>query len=115
MILATDTHYGKHAIRTAGVLFQGWDDEEAASIHIDERVASAAPYQPGMFYLRELPHILLLLEKLPAPPTTIIVDGYVYLDEVGRKGLGAHRIPTLLKFADRLCRNGRLPLLAPSK
>lgn len=79
----------------AGVLFQDWGGEEAASVRIDEQVASAAPYQPGRFYLRELPHILSLLAKLPSPPLTTLVDGYVYLDEAGRKGLGGHLFEAL--------------------
>lgn len=47
-----------------------------------------APYEPGRFYLRELP---ALRAVIPARDVElIVVDGYVDLDPNGRPGLGAH-------------------------
>jgi deoxyribonuclease V len=47
-------------------------------------------YQPGEFYKREMPIILLLLEELPQLPKIIVIDGYVYLDRYQKAGLGYH-------------------------
>lgn len=42
------------------------------------------------FYRRELPCILSLFHRIPETATTIIVDGFVFLDDEGKFGLGAH-------------------------
>jgi deoxyribonuclease V len=47
-------------------------------------------YAPGEFYRRELPLLLAALKKLDAQPDAILIDGYVWLDVKGRRGLGAH-------------------------
>jgi deoxyribonuclease V len=46
-------------------------------------------YQPGRFYLRELPAIHAVLATT-SPLDLLIIDGYVDLDPHGRAGLGAH-------------------------
>jgi len=48
-----------------------------------------APYEPGAFYLRELPPLRAVI---PAADELglVVVDGYVDLDPDGRPGLGAH-------------------------
>jgi deoxyribonuclease V len=46
-------------------------------------------YQPGRFYLRELPAINAVLATTN-PLDLLIIDGYVDLDPHGRAGLGAH-------------------------
>ena len=48
-----------------------------------------AEYAPGQFYLRELPCLLAVIDRLDALPRTIVVDGYVFLGPE-RPGLGAH-------------------------
>ena len=63
-------------------------------------LAEALPYEPGNFYVRELPAILAVIADLDAPPTLVIVDGYADLDPHGRPGLGAHlhaslRVPVI--------------------
>lgn len=52
-------------------------------------VPAGAPYQPGEFYLRELPPLRAVI---PASDelALIVVDGYVDLDPGGRRGLGAY-------------------------
>ncbi len=95
MILATDTHYGARTARTAGVLFRRWTDTEPLSTHVLEQDETAAAYQPGAFYLRELPCIVAFLSSLSARPSIVVIDGYVHLDEHGRKGLGAHLFDAL--------------------
>ena len=48
-----------------------------------------APYQPGQFYLRELPPLRAVLHRIPGL-SLLVVDGYADLDPDGRPGLGAH-------------------------
>ena len=60
---------------------------------VDERVhrlATAAPYQPGRFFARELPALHAVLADLAHPVSLLVIDGYVDLDPQGRPGLGAH-------------------------
>jgi deoxyribonuclease V len=47
------------------------------------------PYQPGQFYLRELPPLRAVLHGIPGLGL-LVVDGYADLDPDGRPGLGAH-------------------------
>ena len=47
------------------------------------------PYQPGEFYLRELPPLHAVLHGIPGLGL-LVVDGYADLDPGGRPGLGAH-------------------------
>ena len=46
------------------------------------------PYQPGRFYLRELPPLHAVLDGLTGM-TLLVIDGYADLDPDGRPGLGA--------------------------
>jgi len=89
MIVAVDSFYSEKQAMTAGVTFQDWPDDQPIETM---RKLSAIPagYQPGNFYQREMPLILGLLKQLPALPACVVIDGYVTLDEAGRKGLGAH-------------------------
>lgn len=60
---------------------------------LEEIVLKRGPqkaYAPGEFYRRELPLLLAVLEKLEHSPDAILIDGYVWLDAKGRRGLGAH-------------------------
>jgi deoxyribonuclease V len=54
-----------------------------------------APYEPGRFYLRELPCLLAVLARAPAPLAAAVVDGYVWLADETRPGLGAHLFESL--------------------
>jgi deoxyribonuclease V len=105
-------------LRAAGdtglVSFDGWRRFAAVDVHypagggacaalvvaadagfggvLDERVTwldTVAPYQPGRFYLRELPAIEAVLATTD-PVDLLIIDGYVDLDPDARPGLGAH-------------------------
>ncbi len=51
-------------------------------------VPDVEPYQPGRFYLRELPPLRTVLDSL-AEMALLIIDGYADLDPDGRPGLGA--------------------------
>ena len=71
----------------ACVLARSWTDEHAAE-EIVARVEGVAPYEPGRFYLRELPCLEAVLAKVRAPLEAVVVDGHVWLDG-DRPGLGA--------------------------
>lgn len=89
MILAVDVHYEDDSATAAGVLFQSWESDEPESETV-LRVRSTSEYVPGQFYLRELPCILSLIEDLGRPFSCIIIDGYVFLGEERKPGLGMH-------------------------
>lgn len=98
MFLATDTRYLADRTATAGILFDDW----TASVGLREVVhtsASAAAYVPGRFYLRELPAILDLVNKLDETLEVLVIDAYVWLDQRGTPGLGAHLFEAMGKSA----------------
>ncbi len=87
MIVATDVQYDEEAdcACAAAVAFDDWADAEPGrSWSLD--VEGLAPYEPGRFYLRELPCLLALLDGIEAD--VVVVDGYVQLGDA--PGLGAH-------------------------
>ncbi len=53
-------------------------------------VDDVEPYESGSFYKRELPCILAVLKLVDLTDVeAIVVDGYVYVDDNERPGLGA--------------------------
>lgn len=91
MILAFDTYYSDGGkAKTVCLAFERWEDAEPFAIH-SAFMENVADYTPGEFYKRELPCILDLFEKLPYEDIeTIVVDGFVFLDDDGKSGLGGH-------------------------
>ena len=90
MILAFDTYYFENKAKTVCISFDDWSDEENYTVDT-ETIENIEEYQSGEFYKRELPCILSLLNKIEIKNiTTIIVDGFVYLDDDKRPGLGGH-------------------------
>ncbi len=90
MLLAFDAHYTDTTTRLAAAVFEDWTDAEAQEIRTWHG-GPAAAYQPGEFYKRELPLILTALEDFDLSTLdAIIIDGYVYLNDQGRLGLGGH-------------------------
>lgn len=88
MLAIVDVHYFEEKARAACVLAHSWGSSEPERTWTVE-VTPIAPYEPGRFYLRELPCLLAVLKKAP-PVEQIVIDGYVWLDEAHRAGLGAH-------------------------
>ena len=86
---AVDVHY----LRTGGARAAAVLAADAAFAHVLAEhtavVPQVAPYRPGEFYLRELPPLRAVLEKLSGLGL-LVVDGYADLDPAGRPGLGAH-------------------------
>ena len=89
MIVCIDVGYREDTARAACIAFDDWDDACSINEYTVDLVG-IEPYVPGQFYRRELPCVLAVLDKLPTPPAVIVVDGYVWLDDNGRKGLGVH-------------------------
>ena len=89
MLLATDVYYHTDHAKAAGILFD-WPDRAPAR-ELTAHATSIQPYRPGLFYERELPCLQLLLAQLDLGEiSAIIVDGYVFTDNDGAPGLGAH-------------------------
>lgn len=87
MKLAVDTYYTESYAKTVGILFDEWGQEHPEKTIISYK-KDVLPYESGAFYKRELPCILKLLEEIKDPVDLILVDGYVFLDDEGKGGLG---------------------------
>ena len=86
---AIDVQYdsNKSAI-VACIGFKNWNDKKPIYLktHFIEEIE---PYQAGLFYKRELPCLLEALKELDNIES-VIVDGYVWLEEKSHYGLGMH-------------------------
>jgi deoxyribonuclease V len=86
---AVDVHYPDTGGASAALVvaadprFARLTEEHAAWL------PTVGEYQPGRFYLRELPAIVAVLART-ARLDLLVIDGYVDLDPYGRPGLGAH-------------------------
>ncbi|WP_344799762.1 endonuclease V [Litoribacillus peritrichatus] len=86
--LAIDVHYEKNTAFVAGVSFTDSSQTKPDQVYYSE-LEVPGEYEPGEFYKRELPCITKLLDEHCLNPSVIIIDGYVYLDEANKWGLGA--------------------------
>lgn len=95
MLLAFDAHYRDDCSILAGAVFHKWEDEQAAEMRTWQ-FGEMPAYEPGKFYLRELPLLTQALSTFDSRAIdAIIIDGYVYLDAKGRLGLGGHLFASL--------------------
>lgn len=95
MIAAVDSHYHNHIAKTALIVFENWSSKMFAQSFAEEREIPSQ-YISGQFYKRELPGILNVLKNIDLNAIQIIVvDGYVFLNDNGQKGLGADLYDTL--------------------
>lgn len=94
MMLAIDVHYRDDLGHAAGVLFSDWQ-ASVPDATLTSRVTSVGAYEPGQFYKRELPCLLQLIRDHHIRPSTVIIDGYVFLDGLSRPGLGKHLFDAL--------------------
>ncbi len=104
MIASLDVDYRETEACAAAVTFLDWGDASP----LEERVVcipDVQPYEPGQFFRRELPCLLEVLKTLPGL-STIIIDGYVWLDAASKPGLGAHLHEAL---------GGRVPVIGVAK
>ncbi|KQZ42658.1 endonuclease V [Duganella sp. Root1480D1] len=105
MLLAVDVQYRDDCGFAAGVLFQDWLSERPLRT-VSARVDGIGEYVPGEFYKRELPCILKLLEGVDEQIDCIVIDGFVFLDDEARPGLGKHLFDALA---------GRYPIVGVAK
>lgn len=97
MILAFDTYYFDNKAKTVCISFENWSNEINYNI-VTEIIENIEEYIPGEFYKRELPCILSLLNRFELNTVeTIIIDGFVYLDNDEKFGLGAYLYEKLNK------------------
>jgi exodeoxyribonuclease-5/deoxyribonuclease V len=90
MILAFDTYYFENKAKTVCIGFDNWQANAPIVVHVDI-VEDVEEYTPGEFYRRKLPCILKLLDKIDRQDIeAIVVDGFVYLDDQQKLGLGGH-------------------------
>lgn len=85
--LALDVQYQGNSATAAGIVFPTWD-AQMQSAHYTAHIDTVADYQPGHFYLRELPCLEKIIQQVGRPLTTIVIDGYVTLGDDQRPGLG---------------------------
>ncbi|SHL30560.1 endonuclease V [Flavobacterium chilense] len=89
-ILAFDTYYFDGKAKTVCLEFLNWNESENYKVHT-EIIENVEDYVPGEFYRRELPCILSLLNQIDLKTVqVIIIDGFVYLDDDKKYGLGGH-------------------------
>jgi deoxyribonuclease V len=90
MILILDTYYYDDKGKTVCLSFEDWNNEENYLIY-SETISDIQEYVSGEFYKRELPCILSLLTKIDLTEVkTIIIDGFVFLNDEDKFGLGAY-------------------------
>ncbi|SHG90914.1 endonuclease V [Pedobacter caeni] len=105
MILALDSYYPDNAY-TICLSFENWNDPAPKEI-FTEITPLADEYEPGFFYKRELPCILSMLKKINLENVeTIVIDGFVTLDDSGKLGLGGYLHETL---------NRKIPIIGVAK
>lgn len=107
MMYCLDVHYRAAGAVAGAAGFARWDDASASSLTVVAIPAGrVAAYVPGELYRRELPCLLAVVAKLPEPPALLVIDGYVWLGDGSRPGLGAHLFEAL---------DGRVPVVGVAK
>lgn len=90
MILAFDTFYFEDKAKTVALEFESWTNETITKVY-EETISGIDEYIPGEFYKRELPCILSLLKQIDLTHCqTIIIDGFVVLNDEDAIGLGGY-------------------------
>lgn len=106
MILAFDVHYRENEAKSVCLAFENWVDVEPKNTLIS-MVSPIEEYETGAFYKRELPCIIEILKDIDLSIVKyVIIDGYVYLDNHGKAGLG-HYVYDFLK--------GKIPVIGVAK
>jgi deoxyribonuclease V len=97
MILAFDTYYFDQKAKTICLEFAEWNEDKNFKVH-SEIIDNIEEYIPGEFYKRELPCILSLLKQIDLSTIeVIVVDGFVYLNDENKYGLGGYLYEKLNK------------------
>jgi deoxyribonuclease V len=88
-IAILDVDYRTRGARAACVIAEDWESATPVASCISD-IEAVSEYEPGAFYRRELPCLLQVLGVLPFSPDVVVIDGYVWLADASRPGLGAH-------------------------
>ncbi|MCU6792143.1 endonuclease V [Paenibacillus sp. WQ 127069] len=106
MIIAVDVYYEENKAKSVGVIFQCWEDSKPHEV-IVSYTENPHEYETGFFYKRELPCIQELMKLTDIDQIhTIVVDGYVYLNNEKKPGLG-HYVYTNF--------SGKIPVIGVAK
>jgi deoxyribonuclease V len=90
MLIAIDVHYRETFAKTISIEFNNWEDAIPTQTH-EVIINEVAEYVSGEFYKREMPCILEILKCSEIDKIDlIIIDGYVFLDDDNKFGLGAY-------------------------
>jgi deoxyribonuclease V len=88
-LAALDVHYVNQSAVAAAVVFPLWESALETEKHL-AKISNVLAYQPGRFYLRELPCLLQILKAVGDPLDAVVIDGDVSLGSTNRPGLGMH-------------------------
>jgi deoxyribonuclease V len=89
MILALDVDYRGRIANAAGIIFPSWQDDSPKSEY-SIKIENIEDYIPGQFFKRELPCLTKLIDIVNEEISVILVDGYVWLNNEYKPGLGAY-------------------------
>ena len=80
MLVTLDVSYDSSFAYAAAIVFQDWSSSDPVAIHkVKTKIESY--YIPGKLYLRELPALKAVLQKVTHDISVIIIDGYVRFSE----------------------------------
>lgn len=106
MIFALDTYYFDNKAKTVALGFSDWSNSIEKE-NYSEILENIEEYKSGEFYKRELPCILSLISKIDLKKIEfIIVDGYVFVDDNSKLGLGGFLYEEL---------NKKIPIIGVAK
>lgn len=106
MILLFDTYYYDDKAKTICLSFEDWNKEDDFIVYT-KTITNLVEYVSGEFYKRELPCIMDLISKIDLDKVNlIIIDGFVYLDDNYKFGLGAYLYEAL---------NREIPIIGVAK
>lgn len=95
MKLAIDVFYEGNTAKIVAAVFDQWTDKAAEKVIVKHK-SPIMEYEPGAFYKRELPCLLEIIADFNLNDIeVVIIDGYVYLDDEAKRGLGARLFETL--------------------
>ncbi|WP_109829371.1 endonuclease V [Reichenbachiella versicolor] len=91
MIYCFDTFYREDCAKTAVVGIEDWYSPEPA-FELTDTISEVNDYESGAFYKRELPCLLSIIDKINLDPLKdiLVIDGYVFLSDEGKIGLGGY-------------------------
>lgn len=106
MKIAIDVFYRENTAKIVAAVFDHWTDHSPNEFVIKYK-SPVADYIPGEFFKRELPCLIEIIDDFELSKIeVIIIDGYVYLDDNHKPGLGTY----LYQYLD-----GKVPIIGVAK